>query len=1162
MPWTYVETAYGPPAHEALANAVEQAKRHDALAPVTAVVPNNTTGLAARRWLARRCIGGRSGTTSIRFVTPYGIAELLGSRTIAESQKRPVTRPVIAAAVRTALRHRPSYFAGVQKHPSTESSLVEAHRELCELDEPTLERLQKASHGARGIVRVHQAVKRALDGKFSNEQSLVAAAVRALKDPDSARRAAAAIGELVVFCPERLTATESRLLTAVASHVETTVIAALTGNESADEPVKKAVARLRARIGPPDRRRNVRANSSRCQYAAKRDADKVKVLSVSDADEEVRHAVRAVVAAAHSGTPLHRCAIAYGASEPYARLVGDALDGAGIEWVGNTADSAETSVLGGALLAMLDLLNNDYPRRDVMAWLASAPILVDDIDGRRSMAPSSVWERIAREAGLTGGLTQWQERLERHADDLERRSSEAIEQGNESRSSWLSRQATEARQLQSFIEALDEDLSASAEISSWLELSEWCSGLLRRYLPHTRHRQASGWPPSELRFATAVTDSINRLAYLDEVDNRPSLDAFRRSLQMELEATTGRHGKFGHGVIVGLPSAAVGAEIDLLVVCGLAEGTFPARLQDDPLLPDRERRTVAPDLALRADRTAEDHRALLALLSAAREVLALYPRGNLRRSTYRAPSRWLLDIVEQQSGSRPSTEGLGKLREDWFCEVPSFVASLRSADPHPKKPNEAEDAEDSEANESATPAGVATKQEYDTRELLVWHEHGNLVSESPLLQQRQELQRGVELIEARSSNDFTRFDGNLSAFDAKLGGAQFPHPLDGDHITSPTRLEGWAKCPHAYFVRHILGVRALEDPDDSYRMAPQVKGSLIHDILERWLNEAISSRQVPAPDEAWSDRQRKRLASIAQEECDRFAASGLVGRPLYWDHERREILSDLNRMLDFDKRKRSEHSSRPVAAEAAFAMFGSSKPDSLDRANPIVVELTNHVTDCNESEFEEPLTVRLRGSIDRIDETRSNTATGVSGRGLVVIDYKTGSTRRYKKLDADQPTPEGGHLQLVLYAAAAREMLQRGRTHRGRITGDVHGEYWFVTQKGGFQSLGYQIDSIVRDKVLATVRAISEGIRDGVFPMRPSKPGWRLFVPCYYCEPDGMGTGDAWRDWQRKRESPDVWPYTGIVEPDLVAALRESDVEESKKPARPAHAVSSLGGSR
>ncbi len=175
-----VTTAYGPPAHEALAEVVERAKGGDPLAPVTVVVSANTVGLAARRCLGRRGISGRSGIAAVSFLTPYALAELIGSARTADSWRRPVSKPVIAGAVRAALREDPGHFAGVATHPATERALVRAYRELSELGPTALDRLAATSFRAADVVRVHRFVRAALDERFSDEQSLVAAAVEAL----------------------------------------------------------------------------------------------------------------------------------------------------------------------------------------------------------------------------------------------------------------------------------------------------------------------------------------------------------------------------------------------------------------------------------------------------------------------------------------------------------------------------------------------------------------------------------------------------------------------------------------------------------------------------------------------------------------------------------------------------------------------------------------------------------------------------------------------------------------------------------------------------------------------------------------------------------------------------------------------------------------------
>ena len=44
-----------------------------------------------------------------------------------------------------------------------------------------------------------------------------------------------------------------------------------------------------------------------------------------------------------------------------------------------------------------------------------------------------------------------------------------------------------------------------------------------------------------------------------------------------------------------------------------------------------------------------------------------------------------------------------------------------------------------------------------------------------------------------------------------------------------------------------------------------------------------------------------------------------------------------------------------------------------------------------------------------------------------------------------------------------------------------------------------------------------EGIEAGVFPAIPDPPGYQHFVRCKYCQPDSLGTGERWPEWERKR---------------------------------------------
>lgn len=1049
-----VTTGYGPPAHEALATAVARAKGGDPLAPVTVVVPNHYVGLAARRALGRREHNGTRGLAAVAFHTAYDLAERLGGAEMATEGRRGVTMTVIAAAVRTVLRRDPGHFRGVETHPATERALTRAHRELSELEHGQLRALAAQSPRAADVVRIHRKVAAELEAGFSNEQQLSRAAVAAVRaDPSAAARQ---LGPMIVFLPQRITDSQAGLLRAVGEATDTTIVAGATGAEDADAAVVASVGRLGAELDAPARR------GERAQARAT-----VEALSVSDADDEVRHAVRAVVDAARAGTPLGRCAIVYGVESPYVRLISDALDAAGIARCGATSRTVETSLLGRSLLDMLALRDRGFSRRVVMAWLAGAPVSVrrpddssDDADAHRWQGvPSAAWEREARAARVESGIDSWRRRLTRYAEDC---TAEADHHAADEEQAWRGdrhrRSAERSLELLSFVEELHADLDPRPAPRTWADLANWCQKLIQKYLGGRLRRS---WPDEERQMAERVDRAVSRLGDLDGTDDEPSVAAFGRALRLELEGAVHRHGRLGAGVLVGPVDLALGVELDLAVVCGMAEGTFPARRNDDALLPDRERLVTGGDLPARADRPGDDHRALLAVVAAAGRSLLLHPRGDLRRAADRSPSRWLIEEAGEAQ------------------EVPSFVAGLRR---------------------TGFPAHA---QEYDTRCVLDWHDARTRtasgwseLAQIPCVRQRPELLRGIELRRARLSPRLTRFDGNLSAGD--LRGTVLAHPAGGGQATSASRLEMWAGCPHAYFMRHVLRVEAIDDADDDHRISPLERGSLVHRILERWLAEAISEGAVPAPDARWPESWRTHLLAVGEEECDRLAARGLVGRRLYWEHDRRQILADLVRFLDFDDEQRAHYGSQPTAVELGFGM-----PHSA--SGPVSVEIGNGRS------------LSVRGSIDRVDATPHG--------GLLVVDYKTGSARAYEKLSLDDPTLGGHRLQLVLYDLAARSLLGIASTAHG------HGAYWFVSTKGQFSDIGYATNA-ARRRVLEAVNTIIDGIGDGLFPLHPDEPVWRPWVPCDYCDPDGMGTRDQWRDFQRKRDDPALARYLDLVDPD------------------------------
>ncbi len=1050
VPVEVVTTPYGRPALTALRDAVAAAKAGDALAPVTVVVPSNHVGVTARRLLASGALGGLAaggvGVAAVSFLTAYRLAELLGSASLAAAGRRPVSTPVIAAALRRALVDDPGMFAPVAAHPATERALVATFTELSDVTPHGLAALAGAGRRAHDVVAICGRARQLLATDWYDESDLTAAAiaqVRAIGETGLA----AELGHVVVHLPQDILRRQAELLAALAARLPTTVVVGVTGRPDADMGVARSLARLG--VEPPP---GLGAGEATEPPPLPVSPATTRVVTASDADDEVRAAVRRVIDAVRAGTPLERIGILFGSPQPYGRLVHEHLAAAGISRNGAAVRPLAASALGRTMLDLLALPDHDFRRADVLGLLARAT------DGTAA-APTAAWERISRRAGVVAGRADWDNLLARAVHQHERHA-EQIAAGGDERDDgavgYARLQAERAGRLRTLVLAVIDGIGdARALPAPWADRVPWLRSLVDQVIGGDQ--ALAEWPADEVKAADKIDAALDRLAGLDGIAGPATLDVFRRTLELELDADIGRVGRFGEGVLVGPLSFAVGLDLDLIVVLGMAEGTLPAPVRDDALLPDADRRRTGGQLDLRRERVGRDHRRVLAALAASGRHLLCLPRGDLRASSERVPSRWLAEVASTLAGRRVASDDIVTHPAAWLDAVPSFAHAVRH---------------------SAFPA---TEQEYRLRT------SGRAVADP-------RADRGAAVIRARRSRSFTRFDGNLA-------GVGVPSPVDS--IVSSTRLEGWARCPFAYFGQRLLEVQPVDDPEQQLEMSPLDRGSLIHQVLEQFIAEVLARppERQPRPAQPWSDDDHALIRRLAEQVCADYEARGLTGRPVFWRRDRAQIVALANRFLLDDDAKRRDAGTQPVAAEHGFG-FG-------DGADPVDIRL------------DDGRHLRFRGSADRIDAG--------PGDELLVLDYKTGKADDYRGLSADNPDERGTKLQLAVYAQAARAFA-------GRPDAPVTSEYWFVSERGGFARKGYPVDERVLAHVTTTLGTIVDGIERGAFPPHPIE-SFGPFVVCRYCDPDGMGVADLRRDWERKRDDPAVAAYAQLAEPlDEVAA--------------------------
>ncbi len=1045
---------YGRPAAEALRVAVADAKGGDPLAPVTVVVPSNHVGVTVRRLLASGVLGPITergvGVAGVSFLTTYRLAELLGASELAGTGRRPVSTPVVTAAVRQVLADDPGLFRAVADHPATEAALVATYRELRDLPDAALGLLAGTGRRAADVVRVHRATRRALVDRWSDEQDLMAAATARV---DAA--AVAEIGPIVVHLPQVLPLHAAALLRALAARTPVQVLAGTTGDPRADHDVAVSLARLGVEVPTP-------LAPAPLPVAV----DRTAIATASDADDEVRHAVRQVVAAARRGVALDRIAVLHPTPDPYARLLHEHLAAAGIARNGTSPTPLAGRAAGRALLGLMALPDLGWSRHAVLSWLGTAPLRHDG----RPVAVTS-WERLSREAGVVGGRADWDDRLADAAAARDDRATGREADGDHDGAARDRRRAERLRALRRFVLGRIDDLAAAAaEPRPWGEHVRW----LRRQLDDllgSAHQRSRWDDADEVRAAERVEQAIDRLGSLDLVEGPVGLDVALRTLAVELEVDGGRVGRLGDGVLVAPLAMGVGLDLDVVVVVGLAEGTAPTPPRDDSLLPDHERRVVDGLLPLRRDGVARQHRELLAALAAAgRQQVLTHPRGDLRGSRERVPSRWLLDIATSLDGAdRWWAADLAGTERPWLHHVRSFDHGIRTLEV------------------------PSTGQEHRLRALLAAGAGPRTLAPvrglgDPVLA------LGAELVAARSSPRLTRFDGNLAGI-----GVASPADPDSGRVASATGLERWARCPFDYFLQSVLGVREVDDPEDAPTISPADRGSLIHRVLELFVAEVLArpAAQRPGPSERWSTDDRRRVRELAEEEFARYEALGRTGRTLFWNRERSRILADLEATLSFEEGVRQVEGGRHLRAELGFGIPGS---DHAAVALPL--------PDGRE--------VRFRGQVDRIDRTST---------GLLVADYKTGSDRDFTSLSAHDPDQGGTRLQLAVYGAAARAV-------EGTPDTPVRAEYWFISPRAGYTRRGYELTPEVEDRISETLALVVEGIEAGAFPPHPTDASTSFYNPCWSCDPDFLGVADLRRSWLSKADDPAMAGYLHLISPD------------------------------
>ena len=347
------------------------------------------------------------------------------------------------------------------------------------------------------------------------------------------------------------------------------------------------------------------------------------------------------------------------------------------------------------------------------------------------------------------------------------------------------------------------------------------------------------------------------------------------------------------------------------------------------------------------------------------------------------------------------------------------------------------------------------------------------------------LSRRRELIRSRASAVFTGFDGVLE-IDQESS--------ESDLLYSPTGLEQWVECPYAYFVNRVLRIEPSSTKEEYFRLSPKDKGTLVHETL-RHLFEV--SQDGGRPDfkgtHRWTESDITDTLTFASRQIDELASVHRFGSELFQDYERSRILRGLQEAVQEENERLASQGSYPISAESPFGLEG---------VPPFRLALDGEET------------IELRGIIDRVDR--------VGESDIKVVDYKTGSSAPYRRINGDDPIIGGRRLQLPIYALAAADLT--GSTTEVKL----YGEYFFISERGSNRRISFAIDPSLVSRVKVVIKTIVDGIRDGIFIQAPIGLG-EFDFSCKFCDPLGAKPGWHNRRFERKLHDLRVARYLDIV---------------------------------
>jgi ATP-dependent helicase/nuclease subunit B len=313
--------------------------------------------------------------------------------------------------------------------------------------------------------------------------------------------------------------------------------------------------------------------------------------------------------------------------------------------------------------------------------------------------------------------------------------------------------------------------------------------------------------------------------------------------------------------------------------------------------------------------------------------------------------------------------------------------------------------------------------------------------------------------QARWSGRLTRYDGLLNDLPDDV--AARIDPIRRTKAMSASRLAVYSRCGFQYLLQHVLRLEAALEPEERRRIDPLERGTLFHDVAERFLRERRDRSELPVEN---TEESRARLLEMAEEGLENLVAGSPPRFTLLWEREKRSFRRCA---LEWLKREAANAKrSRPAHFEVGFGLGESPEGGEPHDPEPIEIPLGGDRT------------LRVSGKIDRIDRRDD---------GLVLRDYKTGRAPK----DDGRIFRGGRQLQIPFYILATERAFPKEKVTEAFL------DYVDAGRQVAFDPAVARGDTL-RDLLGSLVDLIA----GGVFVQEPAACDWCDFKPV--CGPRGL----------------------------------------------------------